>query len=103
MRAATAALLLIGRERLARGKRDDLIQRSLADCREDSEGYKASKAVWPDARESGPLANPRDVAYCRNLLLAVAALLREMTLNKRQSNSLPELDNYLVACLQHVR
>lgn len=103
VRGATTALLLIGRDRLARGKKDDLIQRSLADFREDPDGYKANKAAWPDARELGPLTNPAHVAYYRNLLSAVDALLRKMAENKRQSNSLLELDNYLIASLKDVR
>ena len=103
VRGATTALLLIGRDRLSRGKKDDLIQRSLADFREDPDGYKANKAAWPDAQELGPLTNPAHVAYYRNLLSAVDALLARMALNKRQSNSLLELDNYLIASLENVR
>ncbi len=102
VRAATTALLLIGRDRLARGKKDDLIRRSLTDYRADPEAYKTNKANWPDARELGPLTNPSHVAYYRNLLAAVDALLRKMAENKRQSNSLLELDNYLVASLEKV-
>ncbi len=103
VRGATTAILLIGRDRLHRGKKDELIQRSLTDFREDPEGYKANKATWPDARELGPLTNPHHVAYYKNLLTAVDALLQKMAENKRQSNSLLELDNYLVASLRNVR
>ncbi len=103
VKGATTAILLIGRDRLARGKKDDLVQRSLADYRDDPEGYKAAKAGWADPRELGPLTNPQHVAYYRNLVAAVDALLKKMTENKRQSNSLLELDNYLVASLKDVR
>jgi hypothetical protein len=103
VRGATTALLLIGRDRLVRGKKDNLIERALTDYREDPEGYKASKASWPDARDLGPLTNPHHVAYYKNLLAAVDALLKKMEQNKRQSNSLRELDNYLIACLKDVR
>jgi hypothetical protein len=103
VRGATTAILLIGRDRLHRGKKDELIQRSLTDFREDPEGYKTNKATWPDARELGPLTNPHHVAYYKNLLTAVDALLQKMAENKRQSNSLLELDNYLVASLRNVR
>lgn len=103
VRGATTAILLISRDRLSRGKKDDLIQRSLTDYRDDPEGYKQNKAAWPDAKELGPLTNPHHVAYYKNLLLAVDALLKKMEQNKRQSNSLLELDNYLVASLRNVR
>ena len=103
VRGATTAILLIARDRLARGKKDELIRRSLADYRDDPAGYKANKAVWPDAREFGPLTSPHHVVHYRNLLSAVDALLLKMGENKRQSNSLRELDNYLIASLKDVR
>ncbi|MBI3886282.1 MAG: hypothetical protein HY302_11210 [Opitutae bacterium] len=103
VRGATTAILLIGRERLHRGETTDLIQASLADYRADPERYKKSKAAWADAKELGPLTNPRHVAYFRNLLSAVARLAEKMTQAKRQFNSLRELDNYLVASLGNVR
>lgn len=103
VRGAMTALLLIGRDRLARGKKDNLIQRSLTDYREDPAGYKANKALWPDARDVGPLTNPPHVAYYKNLIIAVDSLLKRMEQNKRQSNSLLELDNYLIASLKDVR
>jgi hypothetical protein len=103
VRGATTAILLIGRDRLFRGKKNDLIQRSLADYRDDPEGYKKNKAVWADARELGPLTNPVHIAHYQSLLSAIDALLKKMEQNKRQSNSLLELDNYLVASLSNVR
>ena len=103
VRGAMTAILLIGRERLHRGETEDLIQASLSEYRADPEGYKANKAVWADARELGPLTKSAHVAYYRNLLLATDALLMKMEQNKRQSNSLLELDNYLVASLRNVR
>jgi hypothetical protein len=53
-------------------------------------------------REPGPLKKPAAVAQYRNLVAAVDALLLKMAANKRQSNSLLELDNYLVASLRNV-
>ncbi len=97
VRGATTALLLISRDQLSRGKKNDLIRHTLADYRDDPEGYKANKTNWPDARELGALANPSHVAYCRNLLAAVDALLRKMAESKRHSNSLLELGKYLIA------
>lgn len=103
VRAATTAILLIARDRLSRGKKDDLVRRALTDFRENPEAYKTNKALWPDARELGPLTNHHHAAQYRKLCAAVEALLRKMTENKRQSNSLLELDNYLVASLEKVR
>ncbi len=103
VRGATTAILLIGRDRLARGKKDNLVQRSLTDYREDPEGYKANKARWPEARDLGPLTNPHHLAQYKNLIIAVDSLLKKMEQNKRQSNSLLELDNYLIASLKDVR
>ncbi len=103
VRGAITAILLIGRERLHRGETEDLVKASLHEYRADPVGYKANKAVWADARELGPLTKPAHVAYYRNLLQATDALLKKIEQNKRQSNSLLELDNYLVASLQDVR
>lgn len=103
VRGATTALLLISRDRLHRGETDDLIQAALTEYRTDPEGFKARKAAWADAKELGPLTKPTHVAYYRNLLSAIDALLKKMEQNKRQSNSLLELDNYLVASLRNVR
>ena len=103
VRGAMTAILLIGRERLARGRTDDLIQAALAEYRADPDGYKRNKATWADARELGPLTKPAHVAYYQNLLAATDALLRKMKQGKRQSNSLLELDNYLIASLRNVR
>ncbi len=102
VRGATTAILLIGRERLARGETDDLIQASLAEYRDDPEGYKQNKAAWPDALELGPLTRPANVAYYKNLIAAIDVLLQKLADGKRQFNSLLELDNTLVASLKHV-
>ena len=103
VKGATTAILLIARDRLARGETTDLIAASLAEFRADPEGYKERKRAWADARDPGPLTTPAQVAYYRNLVAAVEALLGKMAENKRQSNSLLELDNYLVASLKDVR
>jgi hypothetical protein len=103
VRGATTAILLIGRERLQRGETDDLVAASLAEYRADPEGYKLRKPTWADAREPGPLTKSAHVAYYKNLISAIDALLKKMEQGKRQSNSLLELDNYLIACLRDVR
>jgi hypothetical protein len=103
VKAATTAILLISRDRLARGKKDDLVRRALTDFREDPEGYKENKQTWPGVRELGPLKSPQQVAAYKELLAAVDALLKRMELIKRQSNSLLELDNYLIASLSKER
>ena len=103
VRGATTAILLLCRDRLARGETENLIQTSLAEYRADPKGYKEKKAAWADAGEPGPLGNPQQLAYYRNLVSAADALLQKWTQAKRQFNSLLELDNALVAQLQNVR
>jgi hypothetical protein len=103
VRGAMTAILLIGRDRLHRGETENLVEESLAAYRDDPDGYKHRKAGWADVRELGPLTKPAHVAYYRNLLAATDALLKKMEQNKRQSNSLLELDNYLIASLRDVR
>ena len=103
VRGAITALLLISRDRLHRRETDDLIAASLAEYRADPDGYKANKAAWADARELGPLSKSSHVTYYKNLLAATDALQKKMEQGKRQSNSLLELDNYLIASLRHVQ
>ena len=103
VRGAITALLLVGRARLARGEREDLIQESLAEYRADPEDYKTNKRTWPDGREIGPLTKPADVTYYQNLLAATDRLSAKLGQSKIQFNSLLELDNYLVASLGRVR
>jgi hypothetical protein len=100
VRGATTAILLIGRDRLARGLTENLVRESLAEYRADPAGYKESKRAWAEARELGPLTNPRHVARYRNLTAAIDALQQKMTQGRRQFNSLLELDNHLVASLE---
>lgn len=104
VRGAAMAILLITRDRLIRGESlADMIQASLAEYRADPEGYKEKKRAWTDARETGPLVKPLHLAYQRNLVAAVDVLLQKWTQNKRQFNSLLELDNALVENLRNVR
>ena len=100
VRGATTAVLLIGRDRLARGLTVDLVRESLAEYRADPAGYKEHKRTWADAKEPGPLTNPRHLAHYRNLTAAIDALLQKMAQGRRQFNSLLELDNHLVASLE---
>lgn len=103
VRGATTAILLIGRDRLFRGKTVDLIQVSLAEYRNDPESYKANKASWTDARELGPLKNPQHIVFYKNLIAAVDRVTEKLTQAKRQFNSLLELDNALIDYLKNVR
>lgn len=103
VRGATTAILLIGRERLARGLGTDLVAASLVEYRADPDGYKERKRGWPDAAEPGPLTQPGQVVHYRNLQAAIARLTQRMTEGKRQFNSLLELDNYLIASLGKVK
>jgi len=102
VRGATTAILLIGRDALARGLAEYLVRDSLAEYRADPAGYKEHKRTWAPAGEPGPLTNPRHLAHYRNLTAAIAALQEKMTLGRRQFNSLLELDNYLIASLERV-
>ena len=97
------ALLLIGRSRLMRGAREDLVRASLAEYRADPEIYKASRRTWPDVRETTPLTRPADIAYYQNLLAATDRLATKLTESKILFNSLLELDNYLIASLARVK
>lgn len=100
VKEAGRAILLIGRDRLARGETHDLVRESLADYRADPAGYKANKAAWADVRELGSLTKPGQVTAYRNLQAAHDRLMEKMTRTKRQFNSLTELDNALIATLE---
>ncbi|MEY4941341.1 MAG: hypothetical protein RIQ93_3076 [Verrucomicrobiota bacterium] len=103
VRGTATALLLILRDRLGRGKTDDLIQASLTAYRDDPAGYKADKVEWAGVNENGPLKNPLHVAYYQKLVACVENLIRKMVEGKRRFNSLSELDNFLVFSLRSVR
>lgn len=103
VKGAVTAVLLISRDRLARGETEDLIQSALAEYRADLKGYKENKAAWAEVKETGPLVKPAHVAYYKNLRSATDALLQKWTQAKRQFNSLLELDNALVEQLKDVR
>lgn len=103
VRGAMTAILVIGRERLHRGKPDDLIRAALAEYRGDPDGYKARKATWSEAREPGPLTQSQQIEYFTHLISAIDRLLKKMEQARRQFNSLLELDNALIAHLEDVR
>ena len=94
------AILLLSRDRLARGKNVRLMALALADYRADPEGYKQSKKTWPDARELGPLSNAKHVAAYQKLIADTDRLHAKWTQARRQFNSLLELDNALVEQLE---
>jgi len=101
VRGTATALLLIARDRLARGEASGtLIADALAEYRADPAGYKLAKADWPEIRDLAPLKKGAHRARYAALLAAMDTLLARIERNKRQSNSLTELDNYLVACLK---
>ncbi len=101
--SAATAILLICRDRLRRGEPDNSIQASLTEYRDDPGAYREKKAAWPEARDAGPLANPRHAAEYMKLVSAADELLRKVTRDKRQFNSLLELDNFLVCGLGNGR
>ncbi len=103
VKGATTAILVIGRERLARGETVNLVAAGLAEYRADPAGYKERKRAWAAAGELGPLSKPAHVASYRNLQAAIDRLTAKMTQAKRQFNSLLELDNALIAALKDVR
>jgi hypothetical protein len=96
VRAATTALLLISRDRFARGKTSNMAASVLAEYRADPDGYKENKKTWPEARDLGPLKDRGQVVRYQALLVAVDRLLEKWTQSKRQFNSLLELDNALI-------
>jgi len=77
VRGTTAAVLLIARDRLARGETDDLICRALADFRDDPAGYKVKRAAWAPVNESGPLTPPGQAAYYLKLVSTVDGLVKK--------------------------
>lgn len=103
VKGTVTALLLLSRDRLARGETEDLIAAALADYRADPDGYKENKRAWPDAREAGPLQKPAHLDYYRQLIADTGRLVAKWTQAKRQFNSLLELDNALVASLGSYR
>ena len=103
VRGAITALLFIGRARLSRGARENLIRASLEEYRADPETYKVSRREWPDVRETASLTKQADAIYYQNLLAATDRLATKLAESKIQFNSLLELDNYLIARLERVQ
>jgi len=101
IRATAAALLLLSRERLIRKQTSGLIEAALADYRADPEGFKAAhvKRDLAAAKELGALKHPQHVEYYRKLVADVERQLAKFEKNKRQFNSLAELDNFWVLTL----
>jgi hypothetical protein len=102
VRGAATALLLIARDRIARGRTGNLAASSLAEYREEPDRYKENRKSWPEVREIGQLGDSAKVAHYRALLRAVDELLARWTQSKRQFNSLLELDNALVEQLREI-
>lgn len=100
VRAATTAVLLLARERIARGETAALIARALEEFRVDPAGYKESKSTWAPVTEAGPLTKPGQLATYQKLCDAVERLGKKAAVAKIQFSSLRELDNWLIASLQ---
>jgi uncharacterized protein YjiS (DUF1127 family) len=96
VKGTMAALLLIGRERLARGETENLVAEALAEYRADPDTYKANKKSWPEARDTSPLKKPSRLATYQKLIADTDKLLAKWTQAKRHFNSLLELDNALI-------
>ena len=103
VRGAATAVLLIARDRLSRGETGDLIRTSLAEYRSDIGAYKMKRATWAEPGDPGPFVKPSQVAFYASLRAAVDRWLLHLARNKRQFNSLLELDNAMVAALSDVR
>lgn len=96
IRAAAAAVLLIGHARLARGETAGLVTAALAEFRADPDDYKASYPVRTitAAKESVRLPDGRRHELYLRLVAAVEALVARVERNKTQFSSLAELDNF---------
>ena len=77
--AAVTAVLLIGRDRLARGETENLVAEALAEYRADPDAYKENRKTWPDARDTAPLTKPAHLATYRALLAETDKLLAKWT------------------------
>lgn len=100
VRAATTAVLLLARERIARGETFDLVASALEQFRADPEGYKERKSTAAAVTEAGPLTKPAQLAIYLKLREAVERLGTKGAQAKIQFNSLRELDNWLIASLR---
>jgi hypothetical protein len=97
VRGTAVAVLLISRTRLLEGRTDDLIRSALQEYRADPQGYKAA---YPNrdlaaAKDSGGLKAAGHADYYRALVAHTERLLATFEKNRRQFNSLAELDNFL--------
>lgn len=106
IKTTAAAVLILARARLARGDVGGLISESLADYRDDPDGFREAfpKRDFAAAQDLAAMvelikdAKRREV-YQR-LVAAVEVVLARIERNKTQFNSLLELDNYFVASLR---
>lgn len=97
IKAAAIAVLLIGRDRLARAQPAGLITAALTEFRSDYDGYKADhpKRTLIEAKDASPLTNAARREDYLKLVAAVEGLLARIEKNHTEFNSLLELDNYL--------
>jgi hypothetical protein len=102
IRATITAMLLLARDRLARGETADLLAEALRDYREDPDAYKEAhpRRDRDAVRETGPLKSAKAIAYYQKLVADAEALAEKFARNKRQFNSLTELDNFLAFTLR---
>ncbi|GAB5562503.1 MAG: hypothetical protein SynsKO_41500 [Synoicihabitans sp.] len=99
---AGIAALLLARERMARAQAFGLITTSLAEFREDGEGYKAAfpTRTWAEAKDGGRLTNEARRRDYFKLVTAMETVLARIKRNKTSFSSLRELDNYLASSLK---
>ena len=106
IRFTAAALLLLCRERLARGDFGGLVSGALEEYRADPDAFKAAhpKRDLACAHDLAALVeNVKDAKrrdFYQQLLTGVDHVLARIERNKIQFGSLTELDNYLIANLR---
>ncbi len=96
IKAVALAVVLVSRDRLARGQASGMITAALAEFRNDYEGYKAAhpKRDFAAAKELGALADPSRREVYQKLLATVETVLARIERNSTQFSSLLELDNF---------
>jgi hypothetical protein len=97
VKAAAMAVLLIGRDRLARAQPVGMITAALSEFRNDYEGYKNDhpKRDMVEAKDASALTNVARREDYLKLVAAVEVLLARIDKNRTEFNSVLELDNYL--------
>ncbi|CAM3158982.1 hypothetical protein [Rariglobus hedericola] len=97
IKAAALAVLLIGRDRMARAQPSGMVTAALYEFRNDYDGYKNDhpKRDMAEARDASALTNAARREDYLKLVAAMEALLARIEKNRTEFNSVLELDNYL--------